>query len=103
MNKVSIFDANISHFRKGFSNAAKKDIWVAEKMVFEHGLRGDVDNKFVRKILPDHFDKQGNLTGKGKENIRAALSVNINRAACSVKEFFKNYYFVAMKFANKQK
>ena len=56
MKNISILDANINIFRNEMAKAARKYKDVAETMVFEQGLRGDVDNRFVRKILPDYLN-----------------------------------------------
>jgi len=47
-------------------------------MVFNHGLEGEVDDKFIRKVLPEAFDDAGNLTEKGKTTIKTQLEAWFN-------------------------
>lgn len=69
-----ILNARISDFTEIYAQAAKFNKRIAQKMVFKHGLNGEVDDKFVRKVLPEHFDEAGMLTEKGKANIKDNLS-----------------------------
>ena len=100
MKNISILDANINIFRNEMAKAARKYKDVAETMVFEQGLRGDVDNRFVRKILPDYFDKTGNLTESGKKGLKDIIfdmfSTKKSKKAVpekvSVQKFFQEFY-----------
>ncbi len=100
MKNISILDANINIFRNEMAKAARKYKDVAETMVFEQGLRGDVDNRFVRKILPDYFDKTGNLTESGKNGIKDIIfdmfstpkSKKVAPEKVSIQKFFQEFY-----------
>ena len=70
---MRILDANIKEFTKVYADSAKFNKRIAQKMVFNHGLEGEVDDTFIRKILPETFDDAGNLTEKGKTSIKAKL------------------------------
>lgn len=94
IKNVSILKADINDFRKNFTLGAKKYKDVAENMVFEQGLRGNVTDQFIRKIMPDNFDKSGKLTQTGKENIKSAINLMFNgkRKDCTIQEFFKELF-----------
>ena len=103
MNKISILNADINHFRKGLAQGAKLYKDIAETMVFEQGLRGNVTDKFVRKIMPDTFDESGELTKTGKENVKSIINLLFNgkKKDCNVREFF-NKLFAATTISTKQ-
>lgn len=96
----SILNANINVFKNEMAKAARNYKDVAETMVFEQGLRGDVDKKFIRKILPDYFDKTGNLTETGKNGIKDIIfdmfstkkSKKVAPEKVSVQKFFQELY-----------
>lgn len=71
---MRILDATIKDFTKAYADSAKFNKQIAQKMVFNHGLEGEVDDTFIRKVLPDTFDEAGNLTEKGKSSIKAKLT-----------------------------
>ena len=70
---MKVFDATIKDFTKAYADSAKFNKRIAEKLVFNHGLEGEVNDKFIRKLLPETFDEAGNLTQKGKTSIKSKL------------------------------
>ena len=70
---MRILNATIKDFTKAYADSAKFNKRIAQKMVFNHGLEGEVDDKFIRKVLPETFDDAGNLTEKGKTTIKTQL------------------------------
>jgi len=90
---MKILNANISQFTKAYESAAKFNKRIAQKMVFKRGLEGEIDDKFIRKLLPDHFDKIGNLTEEGKTAIKSEI-FNTIQNKCSqnqTKKIIENY------------
>ena len=92
----SILNANINVFKNEMAKAARNYKDVAETMVFEQGLRGDVDKKFIRKILPDYFDKTGNLTETGRQGLKDLIADMFSKKTSpekvSVQKFFNELY-----------
>lgn len=77
---MKILNATIKDFTQAYADSAKFNKRIAQKMVFNHGLQGEIDDKFVRKVLPETFDEVGNLTEKGKNTIKSQLQEWFNLA-----------------------
>lgn len=67
--KKPVTDMNIRDFVKLTKKLIRTSKPLAEELVFEQGLRGNVTQKFIRTTLPDRFTKSGDLSIEAKKAI----------------------------------